>query len=96
MEARLGRRGGALVELHALEEREGLHASVAGANGGDVSRELVENALLVHIRGALVDSVLAGEDSVGILLGVSIGDHLQCSDGSNVGLRQGLVERKQA
>jgi hypothetical protein len=39
--------------------------------------------------------VLAGEDSVGILLGVSIGDHLQCSDGCNVGLRQGLNKKKE-
>ncbi len=46
---------------------------VARADGGDVTRELVLSAHLISIRNALICAMLAGESTISIFLGVSLG-----------------------
>ena len=52
--ATLGLGGVTFVDLHALNEGEGILGSVTHVNGGGISRQLVQSAQLNHVRGAFI------------------------------------------
>lgn len=66
-----------LIDLHTLKERESAVVSIAGADGADVAGEFVLDAHFINIGDALVSTMLAGEGTISILLGVTLNDILK-------------------
>jgi hypothetical protein len=85
--------GVAFVLFHAKNKGERRFGLFTSGDVGDVVAQLVHGAHFVHIRSAFVSTMLAGERTVDVLLGIAVRNHLQASNGFHIRschcLRQG-------